>query len=182
MKNTEKTCVAIAILMLAPALAAGAAIEPSTAAGWQLADLRSFLHGEATPPPKAPPPKQLANVTAAASVAVDTQIERFLRALAEGIKARDAKALLPQLSDKYAIDDLPAEQKATTFFAQAIEQIAGPSEIVIMAIENQGGIRTAKIELRYADAKTRLKTFQFDAAGKLLRSDLFKLQSRQAGI
>ncbi|MEO8104333.1 MAG: hypothetical protein ABI790_17600 [Betaproteobacteria bacterium] len=158
-------------------LTASAAIYDTA---WQVADLRSFFHGDPSPPAKAPPPKQLAVVSTAQGVAADAQIEGFLRGFADAIKARDGKALLPRLSEKYTIDDLPSGLKAGDFFLQAIEQITGPNEIVITALESRNNIRTAKIEFRYNADKIKSRTFQFDAAGRLLWSDLFTLQSRRA--
>lgn len=148
----------------------------------QVADLRSFFHGDPPPQPKAPAPKQLAVVSTAPGTTTDAQIENFLRALADAIKARDGKALLPRLSEKYVIDDLPGDRKASVFLLQAIEQIAGPSEIVITSIESKNNMRTAKIDFRYGPEKIKSKIFQFDSAGKLLWSDLFKLQAQRAGV
>jgi len=182
MKTANTDTIARFALFILTSLSAAAGSSPAAAnPPLQLADLRSFFHGEPAPPPKAPPPKQLATVSTAPGIASDPQIERFLRALADAIKARDGKPLTAQLADKYAIDDLPAGLKAGNYFAQAIEQIAGPGEMVITAIERQGELRTARVEFRYGSEKTKVKTFQFDAGGKLLRSDFFKLQIQQAG-
>ena len=158
---------------------------PSMAAGakWQAVDLRSFFHGEPAPPPKAPPPKQLAVISTAPGITADAQVERFLRGLADAIKAREGKPMLAQLSSKYAIDDLPPDRKPTEMFLQAIEQIAGPTEMVVTSLDRPGVIRVAKVEFRFGAEreKSKTKTFEFDADGKLLRSDLFKLQIKQVG-
>lgn len=165
-------------LGLVPIAASSAIYSPTL----QVADLRSFFHGDPPAKPKAPAPKQLAVVSTTQGITADTQIESFLRALADAIKARDGKPMSPRLSEKYAIDDLPSDRKAGDFFLQAIEQIAGPSEIVITSIESKNNMRTAKIDFRYGPEKIKPKIFQFDAAGKLLWSDLFKLQSQRAGV
>lgn len=144
-------------------------------------DLRSFFHGEPPPLPKAPPPKHLAIVSTAAGDFVDAEIEGFMRALAEAIKARDGGPMLSRLSGKYVIDDLPAEKKASEMFSQAIDRIPGAAEIVIKSIESKNNIRTAMIEFRYTADNIKVKAFRFDAAGKLLWSDLFVLQRHQHG-
>ncbi len=150
-------------------------------AALQVADLRSFFHGDQPAMPKAPPPKQLAVVSTAPGIATDTQVESFLRVFADAIKSRDGKALLPRLSEKYAIDDMPSGMKPSDFFLQAIEQVTGPNEIVITSLETKNNVRIAKIDFRYGPEKTKSRTFQFDAAGKLLWSDLFTLQSQRVG-
>ncbi|MEP7154592.1 MAG: hypothetical protein ABI905_02375 [Betaproteobacteria bacterium] len=169
----------IAALMMFTASAHGTAAQP----GWQQVDLRSFFHGEPPPPPKAPPPKQLATISMAPGVAVDAQVDRFLRGLADAIKAREGKPMLALLSPKYAIDDLPPDRKPADMFVQAMEQIAGPSEMQVMSLEKQGVNCIAKVEFRFGTEreKSKTKTFEFDGDGKLLRSDLFKLQIQQVG-
>lgn len=147
----------------------------------QVADLRSFFHGEPPPVPKAPPPRQLAVVTTANGVSADAQIENFMRAFADAIKAREGNPMLPRLSEKYAIDDLPGDKKPGDLFIQAIERIPGPAEIIIKSVEKQNNMRIAKMEFRYSADNVKLKTFHFDAGGKLLWSDLFKLQVQRVG-
>ncbi len=147
----------------------------------QVADLRSFFHGEPPPVPKAPPPRQLAVITFAPGVVPDAQIEAFFRAMAEAIKAREGKPMLSRLSDQYNVDDLPSGRKAGEFFVQAMERIAGPAAIAVQSIETNGPVRNARVELRYADSPGKSKLFRFDAAGRLLWSDLFRLQVQQAG-
>lgn len=148
----------------------------TTTAAMQKVDLRSFFHGEPPAPPKAPPPKQLASVATAPGAVIDTQIESFMRAYAEAIKAREGKPMLSRLSDKYAIDDLPEDKKASDFFIQAIDTIPGATEIIIKSIEGKNNMRIAKVEFRYSADNIKLKTFHFDTAGKLLWSDLFTLK------
>ncbi|MEQ1516382.1 MAG: hypothetical protein ABL931_07840 [Usitatibacteraceae bacterium] len=147
----------------------------------QVADLRSFLHGEPPPPPKAPPPKQIAIVSTQAGLAADAQIEAFMRAYAEAIMARDGKRMLARLADTYAIDELPEDKKPADFFMQAIETMPGAAQIIITSVERSYDIRTAKIEIRYHADNIKFKTFRFDATGKLLWSDLFKLQRQRQG-
>ena len=146
-----------------------------------LADLRSFFHGEPAPPPKAPPPKQLAAISVAPGVTTDPQVEAFLRALANAIKARDGAPMLSQLSSQYSIDDLPSDKKPGDFFLQAVERIPGPAEIVIVSIEKRDATRFVKTEFRYGDGNVKPKSFRLDAATKLVWSDLFALKTQRAG-
>ncbi len=161
-----------------------AAWSPSQAAVMRNVDLRSFFHGDPPAPPKAPPPKQLATVTSAPGIVADAQIESFMRAFAEAIKAREGKPLLARLSDKYAIDDLPEGRKAGDLLLQAVDTIPGATEIIIKSIERKNDmrdIREAKVEFRYNADNIKLKTFRFDAAGKLLWSDMFVLKRQAVG-
>ncbi|MEO8383908.1 MAG: hypothetical protein ABI583_01600 [Betaproteobacteria bacterium] len=171
------------VFLAAMLTAAGqvAAIAPSPAAGMRNVDLRSFFHGDPPAPPKAPPPKQLATVSTAPGVVADAQIESFMRAFAEAIKLREGKPLLARLSDKYAIDDLPEDRKAVELFLQAIDTIPGATEITIKSVERKNDMRNAKVEFRYNTDNIKLKTFRFDAAGKLLWSDLFMLKRQAHG-
>jgi hypothetical protein len=148
----------------------------------QAFDLRSLLHGAPTPGPKAAPPAQLASVSRAAGVAADAQVEDFLRAYAAALKAREGGAMLARLSERYSIEDLPADAKPADFFVQAVERIASPEQMVIQAITAQGEQRLVKVELRFSNERVVARTLRFDAAGKLLSSDLFRLQRHgQAG-
>ena len=147
----------------------------------RMVDLRSFFHGDPPPPPKAPPPKQLAIVSTASGITPNMQIEEFMRAFADALKAREGKPMLSRLSEKYAIDALPEDKKPGDFFIQAIERIPGATEIIIQSVERKDGIRTAKIEFRYSADNIKLKIFRFDASGKLLWSDLFVLQQQRHG-
>jgi hypothetical protein len=154
---------------------------PAASSRLMLADLRSFFHGDPPIPPKAPPPKQLATISIAPGVVNDPQIEAFLRALAGAIKARDGSTVLQQLSAQYAIDDLPPDRKPGEFFLQAVERIPGPVDIVIVSIDKHSTTRTAKTEFRYGDGNIKPKTFRFDAAAKLVWSDLFALRTQRVG-
>ena len=145
------------------------------------ADWRSWLHGDPPAPPKAPPPKQLAEVTAATESARDAQVEGFLRALADAIKARDGKPMLARLSDKYAIDGLPDRSKAAEVFVQAVESIPGPTHFTVQSVERHAAGVTAKVELRYASAPPKPKTFRFDTGGRLIASDLFSIKVHSHG-
>ncbi|QJR14079.1 hypothetical protein [Usitatibacter palustris] len=71
-------------LLLALATSAALLLSPPAAA-----QLGKFLHGDAPAQPKAPPPKQLAVVSAAPGIAADPQVESFLRAFADALMARD---------------------------------------------------------------------------------------------
>lgn len=147
----------------------------------RVVDLRSFFHGEPPPPPKAPPPKQIAIVSSAAGVLPDAEIEGFMRAFAAAIYARDGRPMLSRLSEKYAIDELPTNKKAGEMFSQAIDTIPGATMIVIKSVERKNDMRTAQIEFRYTADNVKVKTLRFDAAGKLLWSDLFVLKRQQYG-
>ena len=164
-------------LLLVSAACAAATVS---AAPLLFADLKSFFHGEPAQPPKAPPPKVTATVTTADGVTPDKQVEDFFRAFAGAVKARDGAPMLPRLSDKYTIADLPEDRKASDFFVMGVEQTPGPEAITIQSVELKGAVRIVKAEIRYA-AKTVVKTFQFDATGKLLASDLFKLTRVEHG-
>jgi hypothetical protein len=145
------------------------------------ADWRSWLHGDPPAPPKAPPPKQVAEVTAATESARDAQVEAFLRALADAIKARDGKPMLGRLSDKYAIDGLPDRSKAAEVFVQAVESIPGPTQFAVQSIERHATGVNARVEVRYASAPPKPKTFRFDTAGRLIASDLFSIKVHSHG-
>ena len=145
------------------------------------ADLKSFLHGETVAPAtKAPPPKVTAVVSTAAGVAVDGQVEDFLRALAGALRARDGAQMLPRLSDQFTMADLPEGHQAPEFFVMGVNKIPGPTGMVIQSVEARGAARLAKVELRYPN-NAKVKTFKFDAAGKLLGSDLFLLKRVHTG-
>ena len=160
-----------AAVLTASAVATLAASAPVR----RVADLKSFFHGDAAMPPKAPPPPMLAVVATAAGGASDPQIEGFFRAFAAAVKAREGSRMTPYLSDNYAIADLPEEHSAGDFFAQAVDRTPGPEALTIQSVETKGDLRLVKVEFKYP-TKTKIRTFQFDAAGKLLSSDLFTLK------
>jgi hypothetical protein len=139
------------------------------------ADLKSFFHGTPPTATPGPPDAKAAAVSFAPSVAADPQILEFMQAFAEAMRIHDGKALKPRLSDKYSIEDMPDENNAVDFFMQAMVKVKAPDEIVITALERQGDVRVATMEFRAPD-KTKTRTFKFDAAGKLLSADFFKLQ------
>jgi hypothetical protein len=139
-------------------------------------DWKSFIHGEPPPFVKAPPPKQLAEVSTLAGVQPDPQVESFMRTLADAVMAREGSMILPRLSERYAVDGAPDDAKATDFMVQAIGKMPGPERIVIRSVEASGGTRIAKAEFHYGPDNMKLRTFRFDANGKLLESDLFSLR------
>jgi len=145
------------------------------------ADWRSWLHGEPAPPPKAAPPKQLATVSAISESARDAQVESFLRALAESIKARDGKPMVARLADAYSIDGLEGRAKPADLFLQAVERVPGPTEIVVESIERDATTVTARAEFRYASAEAKKRAFRFDRAGRLLWSDFLTLKIERNG-
>lgn len=154
------------------------AIAPALAHAF---DWKSLLHGEPELPPKAPPSKQLAQVSTAPGAPRDAEVEAFMRALAEAFKAREGKPMVARLADKYAIDSLPDNSRAPDLFVVAVERIAAPTEIVIQGVQQTGAMRVATTEFRYGTAPAKTKTFRFDAAGRLLRSDLFSLTMKRHG-
>jgi len=162
----------LSLLLAALALATASAAR---------ADWRSWLHGEPAPPPKAAAPKQLATVSAISDNARDTQVESFLRALAESIKARDGKPMVARLADAYSIDGLEGHAKPADLFVQAVERVPGPTEIVVEAIERDATTVTARTELRYAASEPKKRAFRFDRAGRLLWSDFFTIKVERNG-
>src|SRR5882724_8720050 len=105
----------LAVLYFLLAVVASAA--PFSRNTGRIADLRSFIHGETVEPAKkAPPPKVTPVVSTAAGVVADAQIEDFLRAFADALKAREGVRMLSRLSDRYTMADLPEGHKASVFF------------------------------------------------------------------
>lgn len=165
--------VGFALCLLCALAGSGAAAQ--TASSWQVADWRSWLHGEPAPQPKAAAPAQLALVSRAAAVPADAQVEDFLRALAAAVMARDGRLMLPRLSERYTVDDLPSGSKAPDFLVQAVDRMPGPVEMVVQAITPQGEQRVVLVEFRYSNDRKSAKTLRLDTAGRLLSSDLFRL-------
>jgi hypothetical protein len=172
---------ATAALVFVPALVFAVPGEPVDALRpRQLADLKTFFHGEPATPPKAPRPKVTATVSTAEGVKADAQIETFLRALATAIQLRDGKRMLPRLAANFSMGAMPDGIEAPAAFAQGIGRIAGPTEIFVRSIESKNGERTAQIEFRYPN-QTRNKTMTFTADGKLLSTDLFTVKIEPRG-
>jgi hypothetical protein len=140
-----------------------------------LADWKSFFHGEPAPFVKAPPPKELAEVSSVAGTTPDAQVESFMRTLASALMARDAAPVLKRLSDRYAVEGAPEGMMASGFMAQAVGKMRGPTKIVVRSVAPSGGVRVATTEFHYGADKVNVKTFRFDASGNLLSSDLFAL-------
>jgi hypothetical protein len=155
-----------ALLVFAAAIAATPA----------LADWRSWFHPEPAPPPKASPPKVLATVSSASAEAKNAQVEAFLAALAAAIKAREGAPMRLRLSDRYAVDTMEAGSRSADLFVLAMEQLPGPTEIVVQSVERRADSLDAKAEFRYANAAPKVKTFRFDAEGRLVWSDLFAVK------
>ena len=139
------------------------------------ADLKSFFHGTPPAATPGPPDAKAATVFFASGVTVDSKLLEFMQAFAEAMRIHDGKALKPRLSEKYSIEDMPDDMNAVDFFMQAMVKLKAPDEIAITAIERQGDIRVVTTEFRASD-KTKTRTFKFDAVGKLLSADFFKLQ------
>jgi len=152
-------------------LAALALLAPAPA----LADWKSFFHGEPAPFVKSPPPKELAAVSTSPGTQADPQVESFMRTLAAGLMARDAAAVLKRLSERYTVDGAPDGMKASELMAQAVGRMRGPTRIVIRSVAADANGRVATAEFHYGPDKVSVKTFQFDAQGNLLASDLFTL-------
>lgn len=142
----------------------------------QFAQLGKWLHGDPPAHTKAAPPKQLAQVATAPGVVVDVGVETFLRELAAAIKAREGKPMLARLSEQYTVDGLPSGTKPSDVFLQAIDRLPGPESITVQSVVSTDGQRVAKVEFRFSNERLDLKTLHFDAAGRLLRSDLFRVQ------
>jgi hypothetical protein len=170
MARTKYRAVHVALAAL---LTVAAAV--STSAMADVSDWIARLHGAPPDSAKAAPPAELATVSAAPGVPIDSQVERFLRTLANAIKARDGSLLEPLLAASYTVDGLPTGAKAADFMAKAVERIRGPRQIVIESIETTGPVRTVKAQFDYVAEDSALKTFILDASGKLLRCDLFRL-------
>lgn len=167
----------LALLLAATAAGVAGAASPS----WQVADLKSWLHGEPAPPAKAAPPAQRAVVSRAAGLAEEPAIEDFLRALAAALMARDGRAMAPRLSSRYTVDDLPSGAKASDFFAQAVDQMPGPREMVLMSVAAESGLRVARVEFHHSNDRVSTRTFRFDVDGRLVSSDLFRLKRQGFG-
>src|SRR5471030_2142587 len=169
------------LALVATAISASAAFaitgfpDLSGEAPIHLADWKSFIHGDPPPFVKAPPPKQLAVVSSLPGTPPDPQIESFMRTLAEAVMARDGSRILPRLSERYAVEAMPDDAKASDFMVQAIGKMPGPTQIVIRSIEASGAVRTARVEFHYVPEKVSVKTFRFDGNGNLLGCDLFSL-------
>jgi hypothetical protein len=140
------------------------------------ADLKTWLHGAPPVPTPGPPDAKAATVSFAATVAPDKQVLDFMKAFAEAMRIHDGKDLKPLLSDRYSIDDLPAEHNAADFFMQAMVKVKAPDEIVITGIDREGETRLARIEFRSAERGTKQRTFKFEPSGKLLGADFFALK------
>jgi hypothetical protein len=140
------------------------------------ADLKSWLHGTPPAPTPGPPDAKAATVSFAANATPDKQVLDFIQTFAEAMRIHDGKSLKPLLSDRYAIEDLPEERSAADFFMQAMVIVKAPEEIVVTAIEREGGVRTAKMEFRSTERGTKERTFKFDANGKLLSANFFALK------
>jgi hypothetical protein len=175
MKSTSRALMFFALLGL-PISTVFSTSNPRLTGGTVLADLTSFFHGTRPPAHKSPPDERAAAVSFAPGIAPDKQIMDFMTAFAEAARIHDGGSLKAQLSDKYVIEEMPTEQTAAEFFMQAMSQIKGPEEIVINSIEREGDSRVAKMEFRSTNRPVKLRTFKFDAAGKLLSADFFSLQ------
>jgi hypothetical protein len=156
----------------------------ASALGWAMparSGLADWLHGSPPPRPKAPSPEKVATLSRAPGTPADVQVDAFLQALAAAIKARDGESMLPRLSAGYTIEGLPSGFKPADLFVQAIEQTPGPLEIVIRSVAAHSGGRVAQTDCRYPREGVKSVTFRFDADGRLLASDLFKLKRQDRG-
>jgi hypothetical protein len=170
----------VVLLLLAPVAAQAIPILPPLAR-LPLADLQTFFHGEPAAPPKARQPKATPNVATAPGVAADRQIEDFLRAFANAIKAREGSPMLPRLADNFSMGEMPEGLKAPAMFVMGIEHISAPTDLVVVSLEKKDATRVAKIEFRYP-SQTKTKSLIFDADGKLLTTDLFAVKLQPHGV
>jgi hypothetical protein len=152
------------------AIVLSASVSPFAAHAF---DLGRMLHGAPAQAPKAAPPAQMAQVGRAPGVAADEAVEAFLRALAVALKARDGQPMRSLLSDHYTVTDTTPGEKSAELFVIAVERIASPEQMVLQQVMQQDGQRIERVELRFSNERDSSKTFRFDAAGKLLASDLF---------
>lgn len=128
------------------------------------------MHGAAQPTG----PAKLAEVSFAPGVA-DKNIESFFRGLAEALKTRDGKPLLPRLAAGYTIEGLPPEWEIRPSFVKAIGMVPGPDEMVITSIKREGDIKLVAAEFHFPTRVTT-KTFKFDAEDKLLGTDFIAMR------
>ncbi len=166
----------LTIFITALALGSGASAADAAPQLAQLGQLGKWLHGDPPPQPKAAPPRQLAQVSTASAVVVDVAVESFLRELAAALMARDGRPLLARLSEQYGIDDLPAGEKPSAYFLQAVERLPGPQSMTVQSVVGSGAFRVASVEFRYSTERADVKALGFDAAGRLVHSDLFRLK------
>ncbi|MGZ4966270.1 MAG: hypothetical protein ACXV97_03770 [Chthoniobacterales bacterium] len=140
------------------------------------AGLKEWIHGSQPAATPGPPEAKVADVSFAAGVATDKTVLDFMVALTEALRVHDGNALKPRLSAKFTIEDLPSDVNAVDLLMQGITRGKAPKEIVITSVETDGDARVAKAEFRSADRPPKMRTFHFDADGKLVTSDLFQVQ------
>jgi hypothetical protein len=171
---TIPICATLALCAVLAASAAAAA--DALPAPVNVAQLGRWLHGEPPPHSKAAPPKQLAVVSTAPGVAVDAAVESFLREFAAALKAREGQPLLARLAPQYSIDGLPSGSKPAEVFLQAVDRLPGPERMTVQSVTVDAGQRVAKVEFRFSNERVDVKTLRLDASGRLLHSDLFRVQ------
>lgn len=145
------------------------------------ADWKTFLHGTPARATPGPPDAKAASASFAPDVASDPQVLEFMQAFAEAMRVHDGKSLKPRLSENYTIENLPAGQDATDLLMQGMVKVKAPQEIVITGVAREGDVRVATTEFRTPE-RTKTRVFKFDASGKLISTDLFKLEMHGHGF
>lgn len=135
-----------------------------------------------TPAEKPKPSAKAAAVAFAPDVKADKSVESFFQALARALHTRDAKPAVARLAANFSIEGLPSDatQTPAEVFAQAVGSLPSPEEFVITSVRAGHGGITAKAELQFS-SRVVTRTFKFDAAGNLVSSDLFKINTQPHG-
>ncbi len=142
------------------------------------ADWKTWLHGGPSAPTPGKPDATAAKVSFAPGVAPDKPVLDFLLAFAEAARVHNGEGLKAFLSKKYTIENLPAGHDPVDLLMQAMVMIKAPNELLVTSIAVEGEDRVVKAEFHSATRPPKVRSFRFDAAGKLLGTDIFSLQQR----
>ncbi len=159
----------LALLVIAPALTTSSLLAQH---GGMPSGASAAMHGGAAP---AAAPAVLAPVSFAEGVKEDKQVADFMSGFAQALFTRDGKPMVPQLAEKYIIEGWPADKNMHDAFVQALTMIPGPTKIRVTAITQEGDIKVVQTELAFAKRVAK-RSFQFDAAGKLLNTDFISMK------
>lgn len=138
------------------------------------------MHHQPVEKPK--PSDRPAAVSVSPDAKSDAGVVKFLRTLAQALHDRKPAPVVALLAPEFTIEGLPpqARQTLAEVFAQAVERVPAPEEIVITSVRTANGVTTAKAELAYA-SRVAVRTFRFDAQGRLLGSDFFRINAQPHG-